>query len=431
MGPALPGAVINLTHLAEENTDGVIILDHAGIYLFINREAQRILNIPRAKLLGRSIWDRFPQREEQVFRQHFLQAVQGRVTSVYETYFPALSRWLEIRMVPCTGHRNISSDEHGVTIYFRNVSERVIAETLRTESDTRFLRMANSAPVLIWTSGTDALPNWFNEPWLRFTGHTMGQEVGNGWIENIHPDDIENCQKTYRDAFDARIPFTREYRLKRNDEQYRWLLDNGVPRLSEDGVFQGYIGSCADVTEQRGVFERQRRFVRDMLASVTEGRLCLCEESNDLPANLSLASRDVELNPTTIRKLRKAVTGIAEELQFADDRMQDLLTAVGEAGMNAVTHGGGGIGRVCVDKEKRVIQVWVEDHGKGIREEDLHRATLEKGWSGGESLGHGFFLMLRTCDRTYLLTGERGTTVVLEQERSAPQPPWLQIITAE
>ena len=278
-----------------------------------------------------------------------------------------------------------------MTIYFRDVSERVTAEKHQAESDTRFRIMANSAPVLIWTSGTDAGQDWFNEPWLRFTGRTMDHEVGDGWTEGIHPDDCASCRNIYDHAFEARVPFTREYRLKHNDGQYRWLLDKGVPRLSEEDAFEGYIGSCIDITEQRSAAERQRRFVRDMLASVTEGRLCLCGESNDLPTDLVPASEEIELVPATLRQFRKAVTEITEELQFADDRTQDLLTAVGEAAMNAVTHGGGGIGRVCADKRSGIIQVWIADHGEGIREEDLHRATLEKGWSGGESLGHGLF----------------------------------------
>ena len=175
----------------------------------------------------------------------------------------------------------------------------------------------------------------------------------------------------------------------------------------------------------RATAVQQRRFVREMLASVTEGKLCLCDDPRDLPAPLVSASERIALTPVTIRLLRKRVQEVADSLQLSRERTQDLLTAVGEAGMNAVKHGGGGTGQVYADAEKRTMQVFISDTGKGIRQEDLHRATLEKGWSGSGSLGHGFFLMLRTVDRTYLMTGAHGTTVVLEQEAVPPTPTWL------
>lgn len=176
---------------------------------------------------------------------------------------------------------------------------------------------------------------------------------------------------------------------------------------------------------------RQRRFVREMLMSVTDGKLCLCDDAHDLPDPLTTVSEVIELNPTALSSLRKRVGCIAQDLHLPEERCHDLVTAVSEAGMNAIEHGGGGEVQVHFDKNKGMVQVWVADHGTGIREEDLHRATLEKGWSGAGTLGHGFFLILHTVDRTYLLTGQQGTTVVLEQQARAPQPHWLQGIAMD
>ena len=125
--------------------------------------------------------------------------------------------------------------------------ERVAAQ----ESERRFRAMADAAPVLIWTSGTDALCDWFNQPWLTFTGRPMEAELGNGWAERVHPDDFDRCLAVYLGAFHAREPFSMEYRLQRRDDAYRWLLDNAVPRFAADGAFVGYIGACVDVTDQR------------------------------------------------------------------------------------------------------------------------------------------------------------------------------------
>lgn len=201
-------------------------------------------------------------------------------------------------------------------------------------------------------------------------------------------------------------------------------FDKDIVRLRAQWI-GGELSRQAAEDALRTNVVQQKRFVREMLASVTEGKLCLCDSSQELSGVLPPVSDVVELTPATLRTLRKYVESVADALQLTRERTQDLVTAVGEAGMNAIRHGGGGTGRVHADTDHRVVQVWIQDHGKGIRQEDLHRATLEKGWSGSGSLGHGFYLMLRTVDRTYLLTGEQGTTVVLEQEAAPPLPAWL------
>ena len=117
------------------------------------------------------------------------------------------------------------------------------------ESEERFRIVANAAPVLIWMAGVDKLCNFFNKPWLEFTGRSMEQEMGNGWAEGVHPDDLQRCLKIYTEAFDARQPFVMQYRLRRHDGEHRWISDQGVARYDTHRNFAGYIGSCVDVTE--------------------------------------------------------------------------------------------------------------------------------------------------------------------------------------
>ncbi|MBD9363544.1 CHASE domain-containing protein [Methylomonas fluvii] len=121
------------------------------------------------------------------------------------------------------------------------------------ESESRFRAMANSAPVLIWLSGPNKLCYWFNKVWLDFTGRSIEQELGNGWSETVHPDDLEFCLNHYSQHFEKQQPFSMEYRMKRHDGEYRWLLDTGIPRYDDHGEFVGYIGSCIDITEPRQI----------------------------------------------------------------------------------------------------------------------------------------------------------------------------------
>jgi PAS domain S-box-containing protein len=123
------------------------------------------------------------------------------------------------------------------------------------ESEVRFRLLPETAPVMVWMSGPDKLCTYFNKHWLDFTGRPMQREIDNGWSDGVHPDDFQRCLRTYTDAFDARQPFRMEYRLRRFDGAYRWILDTGVPRFGSDGTFEGYIGSCIDVTDQKQVEE--------------------------------------------------------------------------------------------------------------------------------------------------------------------------------
>ena len=119
------------------------------------------------------------------------------------------------------------------------------------ESEARFRMVADTAPVLIWMSGPDKRGTFFNRGWLEFTGRTMEQEVGDGWSQGVHPDDLDRCLDTYIRSFDQRLEFAMEYRLRRHDGAYRWILDRGVPRRGTDGTFLGYVGCCDDITDLR------------------------------------------------------------------------------------------------------------------------------------------------------------------------------------
>lgn len=124
------------------------------------------------------------------------------------------------------------------------------------ESEQRFRQLADSAPVLIWMSGTDKQCYYFNKVWLEFTGRSLEQEQGNGWLDGVHPDDHRHCLDIYVAAFDRRAGFSMEYRLRRHDGEYRWLIDTGVPRFAEDKTFLGYIGSCVDISERKQIEDR-------------------------------------------------------------------------------------------------------------------------------------------------------------------------------
>jgi PAS domain S-box-containing protein len=150
-----------------------------------------------------------------------------------------------------------------------DISDRKQTEDALRESEERFRMMADAAPVMVWMSGLDNQCSYVNQGWLTFTGRTLEQEIGNGWMEGIHPEDFQHCLTAYETAFNARQPFTIEYRLRRFDGEYGWILDNGAPRFTPDGCFLGYVGSCIDISDRKRIEDAQTYLVEasDVLAS--------------------------------------------------------------------------------------------------------------------------------------------------------------------
>jgi PAS domain S-box-containing protein len=186
-------------------------------------------------------------------------------------------RWFLIRAVPLRESNGGISRWYGTNFDIddlKRVQEEIIerkrSEERLLESESRFQMMADTAPVLIWMTGTDSLCNYFNKPWLEFTGRSMEQEVGIGWTEGVHPDDVQGCFDGFLPAFHARKPFRMEYRLRRADGEYRWVIESGIPRYTGDAEFAGYIGSNIDITDlKRAEQERERlRQVQADLARV-------------------------------------------------------------------------------------------------------------------------------------------------------------------
>ena len=163
-----------------------------------------------------------------------------------------------------------------------------LEEALR-ESEARFLNMADTAPVMIWVSGPDKECTFLNKEWLDFTGRSLEQELGNGWAASVHRDDLDHCLEVYVSSFDSRQMFTMEYRLRRSDGEYRWVLDNGVPRFAPDNTFLGYIGSCTDVTGLKRAQEAVRESQKRYRIATEAGRVGIWD--------LNLETREIYIDP--------------------------------------------------------------------------------------------------------------------------------------
>jgi PAS domain S-box-containing protein len=215
-------------------------------------------------------------------------------------------------------------------------SSRMRADRALRESEARFRRMADTAPVMVWMSGTERLCTYFNKYWLDFTGRPLEREIGNGWTEGVHADDFQHCLDVYHRSFDARRPFRMEYRLRRSDGAYRWVLDTGVPRFRSDGAFEGYIGSAIDITEEKHLTEELRANQRELRvltgkllnAHETERRRIAGELHDDLSQRLALHAVQLDLlaqkPPETSAQFAEQVQGLSAQVKQLSSSVHDL-----------------------------------------------------------------------------------------------------------
>ncbi len=190
--------------------------------------------------------------------------------------------WININVNPI--FKEGSTELDYVYSTFDDITKQLQWEASLQESEQRFRSLANAAPVLMWIADTSKDCIWFNDTWLAYTGKTLEQEYGNGWVDGIHPDDFLQCLETYISHFDARLAFNMEYRLRGSDGEFRWFIDVGKPRFDERGEFCGYIGMLTDINERKKL-EETMRFHQFSLSHANEEIFWIDEDARILDVN--------------------------------------------------------------------------------------------------------------------------------------------------
>jgi PAS domain S-box-containing protein len=315
---------LNLYRRLYENIPSVYFsLDKTGIILSVNQFGANCLGYTVEELLDKSVFNLFEQSDKQrlfhAFQELFHTASHSEVTNwEFRLNCPSSKiLWVKVvaRLLPAEDKNYLidatladkcPQKNPQILMVLEDITAHKQAEDALRESEQRFQSMANTAPVMLWMAGTDGLVTFFNQSWLKFTGLTMEQQQGLGWLQGVHPQDQEFCQETYDSAFHARGKFEMEYRIMRHDGEFRWILDTAVPRFTPNGKFVGYIGCCIDITERKSAEVALKHSQESVQAQLDE-----MESLNRLKDEfLSTVSHELR-TPLTNMKMAIQMLGIA------------------------------------------------------------------------------------------------------------------------
>jgi PAS domain S-box-containing protein len=315
--------------IVESSDDAIISKDLEGVILTWNRGAQRLFGFTEAEAVGQPITIIVPEELYEEEKEILRRVGSGEHIEHFETVRLAkegrrLDVSLTISPLPDWTGKTV-----GACKIARDITLRKLAEASLRESEERFRLVTNTAPVMIWMAGPDKLCTYFNHPWLEFTGRSIQAELGNGWAESVHLEDLERCLDTYTKAFDQCVPFEMEYRLRRHDGEYRWIFDLGVPRWNADGSFVGYIGSCIDVTERKRAEEALSSVSRKLIEAHEEERTWIARELHDdvsqrlalLAVNLEHVKQEL---PASAVAVSQSLAGLGQQLSDISGDIQAL-----------------------------------------------------------------------------------------------------------
>jgi PAS domain S-box-containing protein len=239
--------------LLESAPDAMVVVNETGKIILVNTQTEKMFGYGRAELLGKTVETLIPEDYRGIHPTHragFMVSPHvremGAELDLYGLHKNGTQFPIAVSLSPIQ-----TEDGLLVASAIRDITERKKVQALLVKSRDFYLTLFESFPALIWRAGINTKCDYFNTTWLEFTGRTMEQEIGFGWVEGVHPEDHERCLAIYLGAFEKRQQFDMEYRLRHHTGDYRWVIDNGNPFYDLDGRFAGYVGACYDITERK------------------------------------------------------------------------------------------------------------------------------------------------------------------------------------
>ncbi len=457
-----------LAAIVDSSDDAIISKSLQGVITSWNKSAERMFGYAAEEAVGQHITLIIPPERLSEETDILDRLGRGQRVDHFQTVRRRKDGTLLDVSLTISPIRDSSGRIVGASKVARDITGQKRAETALRESEQRFRVITEASPIMVWMAGTDKLCYYFSKGWLDFVGRTLEQEYGNGWAENVHPEDFDRCLKIYESCFDERSPFEMQYRLRHHTGQYRWILDRGVPRYTPDRVFEGYVGGCLDIHDQKEAAEQihvaenvtrlmkaqdeeRRRIARELHDSAGQTLTVLgmglaqlvhraetaapelAREGKKIEAIVQQLHREIRtasylIHPPLLDEsglasaLRLYVEGLAERsevsvtLDIADNvgRLPEgmelaIFRMVQECLTNIFRHSGSKTAFIRIARQREDVQIEVRDEGKGMSPERI-KDILRRGSGVGI---RGMQERLRQFHGTmHIESSDSGTTVI-------------------
>ena len=371
-----------LAAIVESSGDAIVSTTVDGIVTLWNPAAERMFGYTAAEIMSRSIFTIIPppvvDKERALMRRI---AEDGRMLRHRTVRMGKGGRQLNVALT-FSPLRDGAGTIVEILSIAHDVAEAQPGDLVRRESQERFRDMADSTPVMIKSAGLDGELDFVNKAFLKFTGRRIDETLGIGWAEDIHPEDLQGCFEFRTTAFCERRLFQHEYRLRRHDGEYRWIVDTDVPRFDADGKFIGYVGSNVDITDRKRAEELEAR-VNERTRIARELHDTLLQSFHGLLLRFQTASSLLPSRPDEAREiLEKAINAATQAIIEGRDAVQALRSSIAET--NDLATAIKTVGEELMARESNSISpaFRVEVEGKPrnlhpIRRDEVHRIAAE------------------------------------------------------
>ena len=247
----------------------LFIIDENGKIVFLNDSASNFIGDSKEKCVSK---DFFNFIDDKTALQSILKKSDNKSLPKYiEVRFNRINGKSFYTFLSIDNYYNPETQQDQFIVSLVDLTNQKMQLELIKENQVRFENIANSAPVMIWITDVNGLFNFVNKIWCDFTGRSVSEELGLNWIQDVHTEDVQPFMEIYTKALENRNSFSHQFRLKRKDSSYRWLMINGLPRFSDQNDFLGLIGTCIDITTQKENEEYIKK-INDELETATKSK---------------------------------------------------------------------------------------------------------------------------------------------------------------
>jgi PAS domain S-box-containing protein len=370
-----------LAAIVESSDDAIISTTLDGVVTFWSPAAERMFGYAATEMIGRPVITIIPPQLVDKERALSRLAENGRMVRNESIRVRKGGQQLKVAAT-FSPVRDGAGTIVEILSIAHDVTEAHPVDIVRRESEERFRVMADSTPVMIKSAGLDGELNFVNKAFLEFTGRRMDETLGIGWAENVHPEDLQGCFEFRTTAFCERRLFRHEYRLRRHDGEYRWIVDTDVPRFDADGKFIGYVGSNVDITDRKSAGELETR-VNERTRIARELHDTLLQSFHGLLLRFQTVYSLLPSRPDEAReKLEKAINAASQAIIEGRDAVQALRSSTAEINDLAATIKT--FGEELTARESSSIppafRVEVEGKPRNLhptRREEVHRIAAE------------------------------------------------------